>query len=130
MIITDLIREQAFQCLVMLAAGIAVMILYQIFRNTCVLLRVPAPVRWIAEVVFWLAAAVMTYQFLYYCAYGRLSFHSAAAFTAGALLWKKFFYAIIDKIYTDIHMKQGIQNKNGEKEKKQPVQRHQPGDRH
>ena len=130
MIVTELIREQSLQWAVMFAAGIGVMILYQLFGNTCSLLGLGSIIRGIAEVFFWLAAAIATWQFLYYCAYGRLSFHAAAAFTAGALLWKKCFYAIIDKIYTTMYKKQGIRNKNGEKEKKQPVQGHQPGDRY
>ena len=130
MIVTELIREQSFQWLVMTAAGAGVMILYQMFGGTCRLLGMGNIPRSIAEVFFWLAAAVISWQFLYYCAYGRLSFHAAAAFTAGALLWKKFFYDIIDKIYTTIYKKQGIRNENGEKEKKQPVQGHQSGDRH
>lgn len=130
MIFTELIREQSFQWAVMFTAGIGVMILYQLFCNTCSLIGLGSAARSITEILFWLAAAVITWQFLYYCAYGRLSFHAAAAFTGGALLWKKCFYAIIDKIYTNIYKKQGIQNKNGKKEKKQPVQRHQSGDRY
>ncbi len=130
MILTDLIREQAFQCAVMAGAGVFVMTVYQIFRNTCKVFSVKEVWRGILEISFWICAAAVVSHFLYYCAYGRLSFHAAAAFAGGALLWKKFFCAIIDKIYMKLQTKQGIHNKNGEKEKKQPVQGHQTGDRH
>ena len=130
MILTDLIREQAFQCAVMAGAGVFIMTLYQIYRNTCGLFRMAEVVKGTLEICFWICAAVLTSHFLYYCAYGRLSFHAAVSFAVGALLWKKIFCAIIDKIYTKLQIKQGIDNKNGEKEKKQPVQGHQPGDRH
>jgi len=130
MIVTELIREQIIQSSVMLGAGFFVMIMYQIFRNTCILFRFTSWVAAVLELLFWAGAAVAASGFLYYCAYGRLSFHAAVAFTAGALLWKKFFCGIIDKIYMKLHIRQGIYNKNGEKETKQPVQGHQSGDRH
>ena len=127
MIITELIREQAFQCAVMAGAGVFVMTAYCVFRNTCSLLGLSEKTVNAMELIFWVAAAAAASHFLYYCAYGRLSFHAAIAFTAGALLWKKFFCDIIDKLYTHICMKQGINNKHGEKEKKQSVQRHKSG---
>lgn len=130
MIITDLIREQVFQCAVMAGGGVLVMTLYSIFRNTCGLFTMTEVVKGALEVCFWICAAVLTSHFLYYCAYGRLSFHAAVSFAGGALLWKKIFCAIIDKIYMNLKTKQGINNKDGEKEKKQPVQGHQSGDRH
>jgi hypothetical protein len=127
---TELIREQAFQCIVMAAAGIFVMIFYQLFRNTCVLTGAGKIAAALSELVFWVLAAVAVSYFLYYCAYGRISFHAALSFAAGALLWKKFFCGIIDKIYMKLQIRQGIYNKYGEEEKKQPVQGHQSGDRH
>ena len=103
---------------------------YCVFRNTCGLLGLSEKTVNAMELIFWVAAAAAASHFLYYCAYGRLSFHAAVSFAGGALLWKKFFCAIIDKIYTKLNLRQRIHNKNGEKEKKQPVQRHQPGDRY
>ncbi len=128
--ITDLIREQTFQCVVMAGAGVFVMMMYQLFGIACQLLRIDRRAAAVLELVFWAGAAAAASYFLYYCAYGRLSVHAAVAFTAGALLWKKIFCGIIDKIYMKLHIRQGIQNKDGEKETKQPVQGHQPGDRH
>ena len=123
MILTDLIKEQAFQCLVMTAAGAMILIMYQVFRLVAALLHLPP----VSEVFFWMAAAAVSYRFLYYCAFGQLSFHSATAFALGVLLWKIFFYDIIDKIYRRLLFKQGKCNKYGEKEKKQPIQREQSG---
>ena len=128
--LTELIKEQAMQCAVMTGAGITVMILYQLFTCFCHMVKAGPRAAAVMEVIFWCGAAFVAYRFLYYCAFGRLSFHSAAAFTAGVLLWKKFIYDIIDKIYTQLYMKQGKCRKNGEKEKKQPIQREQSGYRH
>ena len=128
--LTELIREQAFQTAVMAADGILIMTLYRIFRNICRPAGMCRAVYCVLEIVFWITAAVITIQFLYYCAYGRISFHSALAFTGGALLWKKLFCDIIDKIFTNVFRKQGIHNRYGEKETQQPVQGHQPGNRH
>lgn len=130
MILTELIKEQAFQCVVMAGAGVFVMTAYRLFRNTAELLRLPGKLAAVLELLFWILAAFATSYFLYYCAYGRISVHAAVSFAAGALLWKKMFCDIIDRIYMKLHFRQGIYNKYGEKEKKQPVQRHQPGDRH
>lgn len=130
MILTELIREQAFQCSVMAGAGVFVMTLYQIFKNTCELVCLDRIRKGILEILFWVCAAVITSYFLYYCAYGRISFHSAVSFAGGALLWKKIFCDIIDKIYMKLHIRQGKHNKNGEKETKQPVQGHQSGNRY
>lgn len=114
--LTELIREQAFQCAVMFGAGILTAILYQMFKNTCEIISLSVKVRAVLEIIFWAVAAVLASSFLYYCAYGRISLHAAVSFTAGALLWKKFFCGIIDKIYMKLQIKQGIHNKNGEKE--------------
>ena len=127
--LTELIREQAFQCAVMAGAGIFVMIMYQLFCGTCELAGIKPRAAGLLEIVFWTAAAAAVSGFLYYCAYGRLSFHAAVAFAAGALLWKKFFCGIIDKIYMKLHIRQGIR-KHGEKETQQPVQGYQSGNRH
>ena len=92
---TELIREQAFQCVVMVGAGIAFMLLYQLCSFLCQRAAPGKWLRWILEPAFWLVSALMTAQFLYYCAYGRVSVHSAIAFAAGVLLWKIFFCGIM-----------------------------------
>lgn len=127
LVFTDLIKEQAMQCLIMFGAGIAFMLVYQL----CAFLIRPTAlregVRAALEIVFWLAAAVMISQFLYYCAYGRLSVHCVCAFAAGALLWKKCFCGIIHPTYCEGKRIRGLRKKHGKKEKEQSVQRQQPG---
>ena len=130
MSVTELIREQVFQCAVMAGAGVFVMLMYQIFRLAAEAFRLSGTVAAALELVFWAGAAGAVSCFLYYCAYGRLSFHAAIAFTAGALLWRKLFCGIINRLYMKLHIRQGIQNKNGEKETQQPVQGYQSGNRH
>ena len=96
--LTDLIKGQAFQCLVMAGAGIVFMMFYQICSFFCKKAGPTKWIRWVIEPIFWLTGAVITAQFLYYCAYGRISVHSAAAFGAGVLLWKNFFCGIMSSI--------------------------------
>lgn len=130
LILTDLIKEQVFQCAVMLGAGIAFMLFYQTGTAVCRILQPGKKLKWLLELVFWLTGAVMTAQFLYYCAYGRVSVHAIAAFTAGVLLWKVCFYDIINKVYFQRKTVRGLGKRYGKKEKKQSVQRQQPGNRH
>lgn len=95
MALTDLIKEQAGQCAVMFGAGIAFMFFYQLCSLASKRIALNKWLRAGIELIFWLAAAVMISQFLYYCAYGSLSLHTGVAFGAGALLWKKFFCGIM-----------------------------------
>ncbi len=94
--LTELIKEQASQCAVMFGAGIAFMVFYQFCSMLSKRITLNKWARAGVELVFWLITAIMLSQFLYYCAYGGLSLHVAVAFGAGALLWKKFFYGIIN----------------------------------
>ena len=94
-IVTDLIKEQAATCLVMASAGIVFSTFYQLCSFFSKRATVKKWIRAGLELFFWVIAAVMTSQFLYYCAYGSLSFHAAAAFAAGALLWKRLFCDIM-----------------------------------
>ena len=93
--LTELIRAQAFDCLVMAGAGVAFMLFYQLCSFLCQRAALGKWARWVLEPAFWLASALITAQFLYYCAYGQISVHSAAAFGAGVLLWKIFFCGIM-----------------------------------
>lgn len=96
MALTDLIKEQAGQCVVMFGAGIAFMFFFQLCSLASKRIALNKWLRAGIELIFWLATAVMISQFLYYCAYGSLSLHTGVAFGAGVLLWKKFFYGIMD----------------------------------
>lgn len=93
--LTDLIKEQGSQCLIMLGAGVAFSLFYQLCSLALSRMQVKKWIRLSAEPLFWLAAAVLFWQFLYYCAYGKLSLHTITAFGAGVLLWRKFFCGIM-----------------------------------
>lgn len=47
------------------------------------------------ELLFWLWAALFTDRFLYYAAYGDISFHNFSALVIGVLLWRRCFYDTI-----------------------------------
>lgn len=51
---------------------------------------------WVGEIIFFVAIAVAAFSFLYYCCYGKITFHAFISFVAGVLLWKKIFYVIIN----------------------------------
>lgn len=123
MIITELIREQVFQVTVMTCAGIAVMALHRIFRLVCCRLRLSVKTEAAAEILFWIPAAFIAYKYLYYCAFGEISFHAIGAFTIGVILWRILFCDIINHLWTNISKKQRVCGINGKKEKKQPIQR-------
>ncbi len=121
MILTELIREQVLTATVMFGAGIAVTFLYQIFRCLCRLFLHRKIICGVLEIIFWIAAAAVTYKFLYYCAYGKISVHGICAFACGAILWKICFYDIIYKICTFLEMKWKSDREHGKKEKKQSI---------
>lgn len=88
--LTDLIISQAKTLAVMFCAGIFVESLWQIKKH----IQAASKLRlWKAleELIFWAASGAALSSFLYYCAYGRISFHAVMGFLAGFLLWKKLF---------------------------------------
>lgn len=119
--ITELIKEQAFHCLIMAGGGVAFMIFYQICSFAGRLAGMGRAARAALEILFWAAAAVMVWQFLYYCAYGSLSIHAIAAFAAGALLWKLCFCGIIAPAHNQEKRIKGLGKKYGKKKKEQSV---------
>ena len=120
-VLTELIREQAFECLIMFGAGAAMGILYQICSFLSGKVRVNRWIRMGAELLFCLAAAILFSQFLYYCAYGSLSLHTITAFGAGVLLWMKFFCGIIIPDKKEEAHTRGLRKRNGKEKKKQSV---------
>lgn len=120
-VITDLIKDQAVQCLVMASAGIVFSTFYQLCSFFSKRATVKKWIRAGLELFFWVIAAVMTSQFLYYCAYGSLSFHAAAAFAAGALLWKRLFCDIMASSQSKGQRTRGLKKKHGKEKKKQSV---------
>ena len=153
MILTDLIKEQALQSIIMFSAGLGLGMLYQVWgicrnalvrhaedaRNARIAARevrilerkrqeaekeqgrrqktgrkmqkldkrrkakktkpparthIPA-VSAVLEFAFWPFAAFFVPEFMYYAAYGDLSFHNFLALGLGVLLWRKAFYDIV-----------------------------------
>lgn len=91
---TELIASQAKTVVVMLSCGIMVESLWQA-RKILQQRAESICVRLLEEGLFWVASAAVLSMFLYYCAYGEISFHAAFSFLAGLLLWKKICCGII-----------------------------------
>lgn len=94
-IVNPLIIDQSFEFVIMLFAGMTIMLIYDIFIKVKGRLKPGKMISFFQDVLFWLFAALLTSSFLYYCSYGRLSFHALLAFGIGAVLWRKFFYGTI-----------------------------------
>lgn len=95
---TDLIKNQISTFGVMTAAGILISLLWQI--KACALsskrqILSKKPIKIIIEITYWMSTAYILTSFLYYCAYGKVSFHAAAGFLAGLLLCRKIWCGII-----------------------------------
>lgn len=90
-IVNPLIVDQSFEFVIMLFAGMAVMLFYGLFQKAKRKFKPGNKISFLQDILFWLFAALLTSSFLYYCSYGRLSVHAFTAFTAGAVLWNKFF---------------------------------------
>lgn len=95
-IVNPLIIDQSFEFVIMLFAGMTIMLFYDIFVKVKGRLKPRKGISFVEDILFWLFAALLTSSFLYYCSYGRLSFHALVAFGAGAVLWKKFFCGTIN----------------------------------
>lgn len=94
--ISRFIQDQVHEVLIMAAAGIAVMLFYEIIsaiRRKSGCGKIMAT---ILELLFWIFASFLTSAFLYACTFGKISIPAFCAFAVGALLWKKIFYGIID----------------------------------
>jgi len=121
MIITELIRQQVLQVTVMFGAGITVALFRQIMRLLCCSLKTGKVTYAVTELLFWIAAALWTAEFLDYCAHGALSLHSALGFAGGIILWQVCFCDIIDKIKRNSELRQKLRIKHGKEKKKQSV---------
>ena len=95
LLINQLIKDQAFEFIIMLWAGMIVMILYDIFMRIKNKTKPRSSVSFIQDILFWVFASLLTSAFLYYCSYGQLSVHGFIAFGVGAILWKRYFCGII-----------------------------------
>lgn len=94
--INQLIKDQIFEFVIMLCAGMAIMLFYDIYNLIKSKTKPRNSISFIQDILFWLFASILTSSFLYYSSFGRLSVHAFIAFVAGVALWKKFFYGIIN----------------------------------
>lgn len=91
---TELILTQTKTLVVMMACGIAVETLWQLKK----ILQGAAVSTWtwvMEEILFWAASGAALSMFLYYSAFGEISFHAMIGFLTGLLLWKKICCGII-----------------------------------
>lgn len=97
--LTTLIINQAKTFAVMLAAGILIESMWQgkrLLQKRMKVSSIRKSAGFLAELIFWAAAATVLSAFLYYCAYGKPSLHAAVGFFVGLLLWKKILsYGIL-----------------------------------
>lgn len=94
--INQLIKDQTFEFIIMICAGMTVMLFYDIFSIIKNKTKPRNSISFMQDILFWLFASLLTSSFLYYCSYGKLSFHALIAFGLGVALWKKFFCGIIN----------------------------------
>lgn len=92
---TTLIQSQIFHIIIMLCSGILFMIIWETASWCSHNMRVGKISKSLFEIILWIFQSFVAAAFLYYCAYGEVSFHSLCGFTAGVILWKLFFYGII-----------------------------------
>lgn len=93
--ITDLVKDQVFETIIMLGCGMVIAVLYGLFTRNIKIYIKNKIVAATYEVIFWIFAGILTCQFLYYCSYGMISVHSICAFVCGVFLWNLLFYATI-----------------------------------
>lgn len=92
---TDLMQREIQEIGYMLAAGMAVMLLFQTRNVLMERFRQHNRLKVFIYLFFWAASAFLFYQFLYNGSYGILSWYSLLAFAAGCILWKKMFCGIL-----------------------------------
>ena len=76
-------RNQIYESAVMFCAGIAFTTGRFIFLKVKKSLFKRRASAFFGEMLFWAAAGLVTSEFLYYAAYGEISFHSFCAFVFG-----------------------------------------------
>ena len=94
MVITELIRTQAFESGVMFLSGLGLGALYSLFLYIKGYIRKPG-IEAAAEVAFWIFAAFYVSGFLRYASHGAINFHNFLFLTFGTKLWQRLFYGKI-----------------------------------
>ena len=96
--ITELIKSQMFETVIMLASGAGLGALRELFLTLKEL--IPSRIQSACEILFWTGAAFYVTGFLKYASNGSLFFHNLLSLSFGVILWRSLFY---DKIkYYDI----------------------------
>ncbi len=93
---SDLIRTQIYQCLMMVCSGMATMLVKEIYDNLQMTLKLKGWQVIVFQLTFYILAAYLFSRFLYACAMGEFKINCIACFALGLWLWKKFFYDIIN----------------------------------
>ena len=84
--LTDLIVNQLKAVGTMAAAGVLIAVLWNIknkFKSI------------IAEIIFWIIAAITVPMFLYYCTYGKITFCALLGMVTGLVIYKFFISKFI-----------------------------------
>lgn len=92
---TELIISQAKTAAVMFCCGILIESFWQI-KKMLQQVTDKRTVWLLEEGFFWAASAASLMGYLYYCAFGEITFHAVIGFLAGLLLWKKICCGIIN----------------------------------
>lgn len=95
LVLTELIKTQIFETLVMIGCGMVIALLYGLFTRHIKLYIKNTIIAAIYELLFWIFAGILTCQFLYYSSYGQISIHEIGGFVCGVFLWNLLFYATI-----------------------------------
>ncbi len=93
--VNPLIEYQVFETVIMFYAGMAVMLLLDLFSFAKTKITLSKHMEGLLNILFWIIIALLSISFLYYASYGKVSFHIILAYCTGLLLWKKCFYGII-----------------------------------
>lgn len=93
------IRQQALDMLVMTMGGMVVGALRTLDLLTLKRWIHNSIIAWFQEVLFWIIGGIVSSEFLYYCAYGAVSFHSLVSLFLGFFLWKRLFHGQMGTVF-------------------------------
>lgn len=94
---TELIRNQGMDLFYMFYAGLAIMLVMETKYMCQHKFNISKWFTIFSDIGTWILVAFLVSGFLYYCDYGKITWHSSMALLIGVVVWKKFFYGIIDK---------------------------------
>lgn len=92
---TELIKAQLYQCVLMLCCGMATMLVKELINKIKFEAKLSGVKAILLEMAFYIMAAYLFSRFLYACSMGKIVLNCIAFYILGLWLWKKFFYDII-----------------------------------